>query len=224
VNSPEIASQADLLFFMLEAVSICLVVRRYCGNWNCYQSTLIGAFMALLGRVTVAAILHIRPPLFDCPLYIPIYLVIWVLMNCAPFDVVYRVLNTRFFQILSQFRSLLQARSVLCGVDLAPSEFSLVGKVVLGVLLSSQDSVVWLLFAEGTREFWNGVIVRNAAAAGAYAWLSQSQCFVSDTVLHELFWVVFGVITVVEICVHGVSSRIGIDVTFLTRLAQFARC
>jgi hypothetical protein len=94
--------------------------------------------------------------------------------------------------------------------------------MLLGVILSSLDSIVWLLFASGTREFSNGVILRNALAAGIYAGMVDGKIVISKLIMQQLIAFGFAAITCVEICVYGIDSPVGIDITFLTQLRRFA--
>jgi hypothetical protein len=219
------------IFFLIQSVWICTVVRRCSSNFPWWKSFVISSFMTFLGRVVVAFVTLRRPPLFENPLYIPLFIAIWVLVNCSPFDIVYSLLNFAPVSFVFQYAfALVQVREVSHGVDLGLRAFPAgTGALLISLVLTSTESFVWLLFSPETREFSNRVVLRNFAAAVAYLVLTEyPELFpewVDKTKEGVKIWTlgVYALIVFVDLIVFRLRGRNGFDVTFLSYIGLLCR-
>jgi len=164
------------VFFVLQTAWVCIILRRFAAQFSWRKSFATAGFMALFGRVLVGFVTHRRPPLFETPMYVVVFVLIWFLMNCSPFDIVHRILSLPPFLLLMQAAyAAIQVRECCHGVDIGLRAYptSAVGAVIVSIILSSTECFIWLLVAEGVREFSSVVILRNIATACAFFAITQ---------------------------------------------------
>jgi hypothetical protein len=220
------------IFFVIQAFWICIVVRRFAVKIPWWHSFLVAAAMSFLGRTLTAFFTNRRPPLLDQPLYLPIFFAIWFLINCSPFDLVFRILNTFPFLFLFQILyALLGVRETCHGVDIGLRAFPLggTGAVLLSAVLASTESFVWLFFWDEVREFSNRAVLRNLVTGIAYWGLTQYPEYVEDyfeaTKENVKIYALLGYLGVLllDILFFGLRGRKGFDVTLLTYVGMLFR-
>jgi hypothetical protein len=214
------------IFFVLHAAWICVVVRRCGSGLESWQSYAVAGLMTLLGRVLVAFVTWRRCPVFDNILYIPLFSLIWLAVNCCPLDVVYSILNSRPIAALAQFGfALVQVRELCHGLDIGLRAFpSGTGAILIAVMLSSTESFAWLLFGQTpTREFSNQATLRNLLCAMIYFGLTQFPekipSWVNATKENVKLWVLAGYLGIVlleMVIFWDIRGRNGIDLTGLS--------
>ena len=213
------------IFFIFQVISICVAVRRFGKKFEWYQSYLIAAFMSLFGRVLTAFITQRNPPLLEEPLYVPVFTILWFLVNCSPRDFFYMILSTSPFAfILELIYALVQVRDCTCGVDIGYKCFpqGAVGAILVSVIMSSTPSFVWLLFESGARQFSNRTILRNLGLATAYFHITHrpeyfGQYINTDKDIVKVYALVLYItISLIDQIVFGWRGRGEIDITLLT--------
>ena len=221
------------VFFILQCIWVCVIVRRFEPRFSWQKSYLTGALMTFLGRVLVAIVLRRASPILDNPLYVPIFTGIWFLMNCFPFDLCHKIVTFPLFLFFFPFAyALVQVRETCHGVDIA---FGTLGRgrnnpvsaFIVSALLASTESAVWLLIARvEAREFSYRAILKNSAAAIAYIILTTCPEIIGVEIEIEkemLKMVILGVycaLAFFDQLVFGMRGNRGFDVTLLTYLAR----
>jgi len=217
------------IFFILQSIWICIIVRNNQPKLDWWQSLLISFSLSSLGRVLVALFTNRRPPLLENPYYTPFFVLIWFCINSFPFDIFYRVCNSGFFFFLLQLcQSLIQIRESSHGIDIGLRAFpsSIVGSVAISLVLSSVDSFIWLLFFSQTRDWSVRSILKNLAFASCYLALTQYPEYFSDYVdttregVKIYGWGIFSIISLIDNIIFGLKTPKGIDFTFLTYIAK----
>ena len=217
------------VFFVLQSIWICVIVRRMAPSFKWFKSYLTSAFMAFLGRVVVALVTGRHAPLFDNPLYVPIFTAIWFLMNCSPFDLCHKIVTFPPFLFLYQFvYALIQVRETCHGVDIGLRAFprSPVGAFLISAILSSSESFVWLLVGPESRDFGQCATLRNAAVAVSYLMLTQYPDRFEGIVVPEremLKMIILGVycgLVLLNNLIFGLRDPRGFDITLLTYLGK----
>ena len=215
-------------FFVFEVIWICLIIRRFAPQFEWHKSYLVAGFMSLFGRALAAFVIQRNPPLLEEPLYVPIFSVLWFLMNCSPYDLVHRVLSLAPVVIVLQLAyTVVQVREIVHGVDIGFSQFGTgVGAILFSAMLSSTASFVWLLFADGTREFSNQMILRNLLVSWLYLQLvhkgvAQYMPFAIDRMSARLCaWGAYVVLAAIDNVLFGLRGRKGADITLLTYIGK----
>jgi hypothetical protein len=212
------------IFFVIHATWVCVVIRRFAPKTPWYKSLVAGASMAFLGRTLVALICNRRAPLLDHPLYIPLFFGIWFLVNCFPFDLIFKILRSYLFVILFQFLYLLiQVRETCHGVDIGVRTFPRggTGAVFLSAVLASTESFVWLLLWDEVREFSNRAVIKNMVTSILYWGLTQYPELVEDyfeaTKENVKIYALAGYagVLLLDMIFFGPKGRRGIDITGL---------
>lgn len=213
------------VFTVLQLVFICSAARKGLANkaWTCNIATTF--LMAFAGR-TAAALLTRRPtPLFENEYYVPLFLLVWFLVNCSPFDAVYRLIDTRVCSLVLQLAyGLIQVRETCHGVDIGLKRYhsSAVGPVLISFLLSSAESFIWVLKNKDVRFFSTKVILRNVAFSIAYMVLTGGCAagFSYDRGETKIaLWALTSVVTVVDCALFGIVGNGAVDVTLLSYLS-----
>jgi hypothetical protein len=212
------------VFFVIQSIWICVVIRRFARKIDWRQSLSAAAASVFLGRLLVAFFTHRPSFLLDRAPYIPIFVVIWYLINCSPRDFVFRLLNSVPFLIVFQILySVIQVRQVCHGLDIGMQSFpnGATGAVLLSAVLASTESIVWMIFWDGVREFSNRAVLRNLAAAIAYWALVQYHeivepyFVVTNTNIPVWILIVYISVLIFDLLVFGLRGRKGFDLTLL---------
>jgi len=213
-------------FFAIEAVSVCVAVRRHASALGAAQSYFLAAFMSLVGRILVSIVIHSPIPIFKDGFYVCDFTLIWLAVNYLFFDIPYKILNHSIVLVLLPFRSFVQVRQLCDGCDLAVRfpQISFVGQIFLSSILSSADSFLWLLCCEETRDFSNRVIFRNLIGSILYAEIVSREALVTGTAMRLYMLAFYNVLHVLDMLLFGIRSRQGIDVTLLTYVWRFSYC
>lgn len=216
-------------FFVFEVIWICLIIRRFAPHFEWFKSYLVAGFMSLFGRALAAFVTLRNPPLLEEPLYIPLFTILWFLVNCSPFDLVHKILSSGpILLILQNIYTVIQVREVVHGVDIGFSSFgTVVGAILLSAMLSSTSSFIWLLFENGTREFSNQMILRNLLVAFFYLQLLHKPSFTIElpfpvTAEYVRMYALIAYLSLgfVNNLVFGLRGRAGIDVTLLSYIGK----
>lgn len=165
------------IFFVIQSIFICICVRKYNPKITWYKSLSVSYLMELLGRALVAFFTNRRPPILETPLYTPIFLLIWYLINASPWDIIFKIFNSGFFFFILQFiNCLIQVRETCHGVDIGLRSFpaSISGVILISVILSCTECIVWHVFFDTKCRFYSIVaFLRNILMACSYFVITQ---------------------------------------------------
>ena len=221
------------VFFILQAILYCTEVRRrkYFSWW---KSLIISGLSCFLGRSIVAWILSRDPPLLNNPYYLPIFLMIWFLVNFSPGDFVLRFLSTRFVSFISQILILLiQVREITHGADLGfhYSSNSPFGAILFSFILSSSECLCWNLISSfPSRYFGIETILRNILISIIYTYYNvviipdQNPDITFENnkdTLRMILLCFCGVVLLFNCICFGINGTNSVDFSFLTYLERF---
>ena len=113
-------------FYLLECICACYFVRFFVTIDSRILSFIIAAFAATMTDNLISAGYDRRLCLFEDPRLLIYFTPVWLILNCYPFDVIFKILN--FFRpFLGLANGALLALSVTIGVDIGvefyPSDF-----------------------------------------------------------------------------------------------------
>lgn len=214
------------IFFILQITLICYVSRINLRNKSWTNNIITTFLMAFTGRILAAFFTKRSPPLFDNEYYIPLFLMVWFLINCSPFDIVYRIINNRFLALVLQFcYGLIQVRETCHGIDIGMRRFrnSAVGAILISFLLSSSESFIWILNNNDVRFFSSKVMMRNIAFSIIYYTFFNNILNYFDFRREEvkiLLFVLVSLITLIDCVLFGIRSNKSIDITLLSYLSN----
>lgn len=222
------------IFFALQSLFICTCVRQFNPGIKWWKSLIVSYAMEFTGRVLTALVTYRKPPLLENPLYTPCFLVIWMLVNASPFDVVFTIFNSGFMYFILQILiSLIQVRESCHGVDIGLRAFptSIAGAILTSCILSCTEAFVWLVALPGKcRHFSPLVAIRNLLIAGTYLAITQYPEYVPsyiDTsrefIKTAILCIVLAILLLDDI-IFGLKGSKGIDIStlsYLTMLFKF---
>ena len=206
-------------FFFFHTFWICYVIRRHAPQMKQHESLITAASITLLSRALTAYFAERPPALFDNIYYFPGFLLIWFVMNYFPFDLIYKIVSFAPVAFVSQFVfALVQVRESCHGIDIGLRAFpaSPVGAILLSLILSSTESLVWLLKNPKTREFSTRVIIKNLITAITYFTLVHYHELFDDFIQTGREYVkiyafgVYSAITLLNMIIYGLRGRGGI--------------
>jgi hypothetical protein len=201
------------------------VIRRHASALSPRDSFLLGFFMTFLGRFLAAVLCGGLDQFLYHVHEIPVYSAGWLLVNCAPSDLLYRVLDLPYSIFISRLLyCIIEIRGICQGVDIGRSVFgSATGSVLLAVLLSSSESFIWLIFWPETRMLSDRVVRRNFAIGLAYLvvrrFLVDDSSQIQEFAFRMAALSLVVVILIADAIIYGVGQRKGIDVTLVDYLA-----
>lgn len=204
------------LFFILQTVFICYIIRLHSPRAEPKQSFITSGGMVLLGRILTAYFTHRPPVLFENVFYAPIFILIWLLMNYFPFDLLYKIISFGPFAFaLEIFYSLVQVRESCHGVDIGLRAFpaSAVGAILLSSVLASTESLIWLMKNHTTRNFSTTMIVRNLLTSTLYFIITNYPELFNEYIPTErepvkiYILVIYIFIAIMNMLVFGLRSR-----------------
>ena len=216
-------------FFVIQSIFICYIIRHYGQSIKPSESFLTGAFMAFLGRVFTAYFTIRKPPLLENVFYIPVFAVVWFLMNYSPFDLFYKIVGSCPIVFVMQLvYALIQVRETCHGVDIGLRGFpnSAVGAILLSFVLSSTESLVWMVHNIEVSEFSTVVILRNLAAAifyfvsTNYPEIFPESLQIGKESVKIYILAFYLVIVIVNDILFGLRYRNGLDITFLSYISK----
>lgn len=222
------------IFFAIQSLFICICVRHFNNKIQWWKSLIVSYGMEFTGRVLTALVTYRKPPLLENPLYSPCFLLIWLLVNASPFDLVFKIFNSGFMYFVLQILiSLIQVRESCHGVDIGLRAFpaSIVGSVMTACVLSCTESFVWLIALPGKcRHFSPQVAIRNLCIACAYLGITQYSEYIPsyiDTSREFVKTAILGIVLVIMLLddvIFGLRGSKGLDcsgLTYATMLFKF---
>ena len=219
------------IFLTLQVLLYCVEVRRRNPLYIRWKSFVISALSCFLGQSLIAWITKRDPPILNNPYYIPIFLILWFLVNISPLNCIYNLLTSQFFSFLSQILVLLiQIRQVTHGVDIgfryAPN--SIFGPMLFSFILSSSECVIWNIFIKTpSRYFGVPTLLRNIVASGIYIlliyWISESDDDIgsSKDLIRLCIFFFCGFILLINCFVNGINSGNAFDITLLSIIFHY---
>ena len=217
------------VFFIFHAFWICICVRKFNSNFKWMKSFLLSFFMVLFGRVCTAYFTDRLPVILENTGYITYTILIWFLVNCSPFDFVYRLIKNGFFALIFQIiMGIIQTREICHGYLIGLRAFpnSATGSIIIPIILSSTESLIWLLFCAEHRSFGMRVVLRNILLSSAYYVLFTYPELLKQYIIYDITVPILriSILAVIEIIVFldtiffGFKLSKGLDITFLTYL------
>ena len=213
------------IFFVIQSLFVSLSVRKAFPKMGWWKSLGIGYSMSMAGRILTAFFTNRRPPVFDNPLYTPVFILIWFMVNCSPVDIVNKLFGSKFIYFLLQMAySLIQVRESCHGVDIGLRSFpsSITGVILIANILCNTEVFVMMLANGKSRFFGSVALVRNFAITVAYFFITQYPEYFKDYIDTSREFIkiaalgITSVITLIDNLVFGANNSKGIDVTLLT--------
>ena len=213
------------IFFIIQSLFICLIVRKSEFSKKWWKSLLISWSMTMFGRIFTAIFTGRRPPLLENPIYTPLFLLIWFLINCSPLDLIYKLFNLKIMNFLLQLlNSIIQIRETCHGIDFGLRAFpsSIVGSILLSSILSSSDSFIFLIVKGKSKDFNDKTIYKNLLISIFYLFITQYPEYFQDYLdttkeyikINLLFLNL--IITFINNLIFGINSNNSIDWTLFS--------
>ena len=217
------------IFFIIQSIWICLLVRQFNSKFNWWKSFLLSFTLSALGRILVAFITNRRPPLYENPFYLFFFFLIWFLINCFPFDLIFKIFNNFFIYFLLQlFNNLILIREISHGVDIGLRAFpqSLIGSSFIGLILSSTDIFIWLIFNKEIRQYSMKSLIKNLIFSFSYLFITQFPEYFDEYIdttregikIYSLG--IFILMNFIDILIFGLRNEKIIDFSLLTYLIK----
>ena len=218
--------------FLIACQSIwnCIIVRRCASHLNWWKSYLLCGFLTFAGNYIALFMTYSPSPLLENPFDVPLFSIIWICVNCSSNDFFYRLITlhpiTFIFQIIF---CLIKVRSICLGCEIGMNSFpnSVTGAILVSIVFSSMDSLIWMFYLKSTRDFSNLAIFRNTSYAFFYYYFIN-KLFVNDIKTDSIkakksiaqFTILVSAIslTIIENIKYGMTSNKGIDITLITYL------
>lgn len=204
------------LFFIIQTVYICYIIRLHSSQSKPQTSFITAAGMTLLGRILTAYFTNRPPVLFENVLYAPIFILIWLLINYFPFDLLFKIISfAPFAFILEIFYPLIQVRESCHGVDIGLRAFpaSAVGAILLSSILASTESIIWLMKNKRTRNFSTAMVIRNLLTSTIYFIIINypelfNECIPTDREPVKVYiYAIYAIIALLNNLIFGIRSR-----------------